>query len=342
MFRGLVPRRLELQRSTTKVLFRFGIHMGIRFNRLGGPASQAAMRRERLLFLGGGTLLFSSVLIATLLIVQSQSVQAKPKEISVEPLNEEVALGTVVLLAANSKIPKGTKLTPAYIREVHWPRDQVPEGAVRKIDDIENMFTTASLVENQPILRGSLAANPPSLGIGDLLTPGMRAVTINVNATSGIEGWATPGAHVDVLLTYMDPKDAKNTTIVAVENAVVLSYGGSAKTESNDDMDRDKNLTSSTTATLAVSVEDSLKIQTAIAMGRITLALRSVQEIGAANVKEFKQDQWDQSHRTQQADKKPIVNNGYAKVPGKDGSARQYVLSPDGKWQNDTPEDELY
>jgi pilus assembly protein CpaB len=145
-----------------------------------------------MLFLGGGTLLFSSVLIAALLVVQSQSVQAKQKEISVEPLNEEVALGTVVLLAANSKVPKGTKLTPAYIREVHWPRDQVPEGAVRKLDDIESMFTTTTLVENQPILRSSLAATPPSLGIGDLLTPGMRAVTINVNATSGIEGWANP------------------------------------------------------------------------------------------------------------------------------------------------------
>jgi Flp pilus assembly protein CpaB len=98
----------------------------------------------------------------------------------------------------------------------------------------------------------------------------------------------------------------------------------------------------STTATLAVSVEDSLKIQTAIAMGRITLALRSMQEVGATNVKEFKQDQWDQAHRVQQPDKRPVVNNGYAKIPGKDGSARQFVLGPDGKWQNDSPDEDLY
>ena len=300
------------------------------------------MRRERLLFLGGSTLLFSSVLIAALLVVQSQSVQAKSKEISAEPANEEVTLGTIVLLAPNTKVPKGTKLSPTYIREVHWPRDQVPEGAVRKLDDIQNMFTTASLVEGQPILRSSLAATPPSLGIGDLLTPGMRAVTIKVDATSGVEGWATPGAHVDVLLTYLDPKDGKNTTIVAVENAVVVSYDGSARTEDGtDDMNRTPGHMSNTTATLAVSLEDSLKIQTAIARGRITLALRSSQEVGAGAVREFREDQWEQ-RQAPNTDKRQVVNNGYAKIPGKDGSARQFVLGSDGKWQNDTPDEELY
>lgn len=312
--------------------------MGVRFNRLGGPATQAAIRRERLLFLGGGTLLFSSLLIAALLIVQSQSVQAKQKEISVEPANEEVTLGTVVLLAPNAKVAKGTKLGPTYISEIHWPRDQVPEGAVRKLDDIQGMFTTTALVEGQPILRSNLAANPPSLGIGDLLTPGMRAVTIKVDATSGVEGWANPGAHVDVLLTYLDPKDGKNTTIVAVENAVVLSYDGSAKTNDADDLNR--SVSNNTTATLAVSLEDSLKIQTAIARGRITLALRSAQEVGTANVKEFREDQWEQ--RKPQHEKRQVVNNGYARIPSKDGSTRQFVLGTDGKWQNDTPDEELY
>lgn len=312
-----------------------------KFNRLGGPAGHSKLRRERLIFLGGGTLLFSAMLIIALLVVQSQSVQAKQKEIAVEPLNEEVALGTVVLLAPNGKIAKGTKISAANIREVHWPRDQVPEGAVRKIDDLEGMFTTTNLVESQPILRANLAANPPSLGIGDLLTPGMRAVTIKVDSTSGVEGWATPGAHVDVLLTYQDQKDGHNTTIVAVENAVVLSYGGSARTDEADDMDRTSSM-NSTTATLAVSVEDSLKIQTAIARGRITLALRSVQEVGKLNVREFREDQWDQSRRQKQPEKRQVVNNGYARIPLQDGSSRQFVLDSDGKWQREANDEDTY
>jgi len=321
--------------------FEAGFNMAPKYNRLGGPSGHHAMRRKRIMFLGGSTLLFSTILTLALLVVQSQSVQAKQKEIQVEPLTEEVALGTVVLLAPTAKVTKGTKLSGAYIRELHWPRDQVPEGAARKIEDIDGMFANVNLAEGQPILRSSLAATPPSLGIGDLLTPGMRAVTIKVDATSGVEGWATPGAHVDVLLTYQDAKDGHNMTIVAVENAVVLSYGGSARTDDGDDMDRSNSMNSST-ATLAVSVEDSLKIQTAIARGRITLALRSVQEIGTLNVKEFREDQWDQTRRQQAGDKRAVVNNGYARIPGKDGVSRQFVLDHSGKWQHEASDEEIY
>lgn len=309
---------------------------------MGGPSSRAAMRRERLLFLGGSTLAFSSIVILAFLVFQSQAVQAKPK-VEAEGLNEEVALGTVVLLAANSKIPKGTKITSQYIREVHWPRDQVPEGAIRKFEDVENMFTTSGLPENQPILRSSLSANPPSLGISDLLTPGSRAVTINVNSVSGIEGWAKPGAHVDVLLTFLDSKDGKNKTIVAVENAVVLSYGGSAKSsEDGDDLDRAA-AHEGTTATLAVPATDSLKIQTALAMGRITLALRSNSDIATPSVTEFSQDQWDQNRRaTTMPEKRQVVAKGFAKIPGRDGTEKQYLLGQDDRWQQNSSDDESY
>lgn len=315
--------------------------MAPKYNRLGGPAGHHAIRRKRIMFLGGSTLLFSTILTLGLLVVQSQSVQAKQKEIQVEPLNEEVALGTVVLLAPTTKITKGTKLSANFIREVHWPRDQVPEGAARKLEDINGMFASATLVESQPILRSSLAPTAPSLGIDDLLTPGMRAVTIKVDATSGVEGWATPGAHVDVLLTFQDAKDGLNTTIVAVQNAVVLSYGGSAKTEESDDMDRSASMNNST-ATLAVSMQDSLKIQTAIAKGRITLALRSLQEVGPVANSSFKDTDWDQNARHQSNDKRQAVNNGYAKVPGKDGVSRQFVLDNSGKWQQDGSDEEIY
>ena len=98
----------------------------------------------------------------------------------------------------------------------------------------------------------------------------------------------------------------------------------------------------STTATLAVSIEDSLKIQTAIARGRITLALRSVQEVGTLNVHEFREDQWDQSRKQKNAEKRQVINNGYARVPGKDGVTRQFILDSDGKWQHESSEEDVY
>ena len=81
--------------------------MGVKFSKMGGASR--AVRRQRLLFFGGGTLFVSVIVIIGLLMMHSQLVQAS-KDVVVEPqVNEEIALGTVVLIAANARVPKGTK-----------------------------------------------------------------------------------------------------------------------------------------------------------------------------------------------------------------------------------------
>lgn len=312
--------------------------MGFGFDRIG--ASRAQRRRERLLFVGGSTIMFLLVVVGALLTVHNQLVQARP-EITAESVTNESTLGHVVLIAANTKIQKGTKVTGTYLREVHWPRDQVPEGAARSIAEVENMFATSVIPENQPILRTSLSSSPPTFSIGELLPAGHRAITIQVNATSGIEGWATPGAHVDVFLTYLDQKDGENKTRVVVENAVVLSFGGSVKTPDKESLEgRGMNFAEQSTVTLAVPFSDSLKIQTAISMGRITLALRNANDLHSPGQGVFSASQWDQSQRQQQVERRPVsMSKGYARITDSDGSERQYVLGQDDKWQTDAADD---
>ena len=313
--------------------------MGVGFGAMSGPARRASIQRQRLLFLGGSVFLFVVLVLGAVFVTQSQSVARS--NVSSEP-QEEVTLGTVVLIAANSKIPKGTKITSANIREVHWPRDQVPEGAARTVEDVENMFATSSLPESQPILRSALSSTAPTMGIEHSLPPGHRAVTINVTATTGVEGWATAGAHVDVLLTYIDQKDGVSKTRVVVENAVVLSFGGNAKSPDREDNSRSGPASEISTATLAVPFQDSLKIQTAVAMGRITLALRGKDDVaspGSDGV--FASNDFDGPRRAPQIQQKKSAAKGYAKITGQDGEEKQFVLGPDDRWQNDSP-DKLY
>lgn len=308
--------------------------MGVGFGGMGSPGRRAAIQRQRIFFFGGSVVLFVVLVIGAVFITQSQSVARS--NVSSEP-QEEVTLGTIVLIAANSKIPKGTKITAANIREVHWPRDQVPEGAARTAEDVENMFSTVALPENQPILRSSLSATQPQFGIGELLPPGHRAVTINVNATTGVEGWATAGAHVDILLTYLDPKDGENKTRVVMENAIVLSFGGNAKARDTDEHDRTTSRLEISTVTLAVPFQDSLKIQTALAMGRITLALRNKDDVGTQADTTFEQNEFDKKVKAAPQQASKAAPKGFAKIPGKNGSEQQFVLDGD-RWQSDSPE----
>jgi len=301
--------------------------MSVRFSGVGHTRSKS-LRREQILFFGGSTLMFAMMLTGALLIYGSNVVQAREDMIVRPAAESEIAFGTVVLISPSTRVPRGTKITTAHLREIHWPRDQVPEGAVRNMHDVEGMFASAALSANQPVLRGNLAVNPPSFGLGELLPEGHRAVTIRVDAITGVEGWATPGAHVDVYLTYIDPKERVYKTRVAVEDAVVLSYGGGAKKVNQYEIDKTK---IESTVTLAVPFEDSLRIQTAKAIGHITLALRNSNDLLSQGRGEFSANDWDGRVQTE-AGRPAFVSRGFATFSDHYGGKQQFILGEDEKW----------
>jgi len=300
--------------------------MGVKHNL--GHAPALIQRRERMIFVFGSTLMFALVVIAAILIYSNNSVQAKEDAPVEEVSIEENTFGTILLVAPTSRVPKGVKLTGAYLREIHWPRDQVPEGSARNMNDLIGMFTTAALPANQPVVRSVVSPNPPSYGIGELLPAGHRAITIEVDAITGVEGWATPGAHVDVFLTHRDADTGVFKTRVAVEDAVVLSYGGATKKMTKAERERTQ---IQSTVTLAVAFEDSLKIQTAKAIGKITLALRNSSDVASQGGGEFAADDWS-GKKKPTVKKNDFVSKGFAKYSDGSGGEHQFVLGNDERW----------
>ena len=295
-----------------------------------GP-QRMRIRRQRMLLLTGGSVTFALLVIGLLLVYSSNTVQAGEQK-SGDSIDSDSPFGTITLVAPNTRVPKGTKLTREYLKEIHWPRDQVPEGALRQVAELEGMFATASLPANQPVVRTNVAVSPPSYGISELLPAGHRAVTIEVDEITGIEGWATAGAHVDVLLTYMDQEEGVHRTRVAVEDAIVLSYGRNANrsNDRNDDDLESKRVAS--TVTLAVPLEDSLKIQTATATGKITLALRNGTDISTKGQKDFGANDWDKSKAPEKPNAKKEVPKGFVKFYDPAGKEKEFVLDQNDQW----------
>jgi pilus assembly protein CpaB len=301
--------------------------MGSRFIRMGGGAS-ALGQRERLFVIGGGTLLFALITVGLMIVYSNQTVQAGSPAVAQRPVSEETVFDSVVLVVPAENIPQGAKLSAASLREITWPRDGIPEGAVRDMKDAREMFAKASLAANQPIPRSALSASPLQQGISDLLPPGHRAVTIEVDATSGVEGWATAGAHVDVLLTYLDQSDNTTKTRVAVENAVVLSFNGIATAPTSTE--NSGSIKSASTVTLAVSFDDSLKMQTARAMGRISLSLRNEVDGKSMGDRTFAANEWDKTQKKQGPTR--AVPKGFARFSDSKGNEKQFILRDDKKW----------
>lgn len=304
--------------------------MNTRFGGMVPATTRAKVNRDRLIFVGGGTMMFALLILGTLLLYSHKSVEAVQQ---IKPEQEQlsnVAFGTVVLIAPSAPVPKGAKLGQVPLREMHWPRNEVPEGAVRDIESIKDMFAKVGLPANQPVLRSNLSPAPLVNGVAELIPPGHRAITIEVDSEAGVEGWATPGAHVDVLLTYREGESGLNMTRVAVEDAVVLSFNGKTqKAQDSNDVSSSK-VSASSTVTLAVTAEDSLKMPTARAMGRISLVLRNTNDPKSIGNSMFASNEWDRA-----AEKKEgpaFVSKAFARYTTSDGKEKQFELGPDRKW----------
>ena len=167
----------------------------------------------------------------------------------------------------------GDQLTTDNVRLVNWPRQSVPPGAYRDVKKLlaDGNVAIRPIASGEPILRqriserAILSANIPD---------DMRAVTVPVNAVTGVAGFVLPGDVVDVLLTRQIPGDGAKgddrMTSVLLENIQVLAID-LRKSE------RDSQAKVGKTATLLVDQMGAQKLTLANEIGRITLALRNVE-----------------------------------------------------------------
>jgi Flp pilus assembly protein CpaB len=133
------------------------------------------------------------------------------------------------------------------------------------------MYAKIAIPANSPLQLQQLMDKPVASSLP--VTPGNRAVTIEIDATSGIEGQALPGSFVDVILTYH--VNGVLTSKVIVQNTRVLSLQGSTKSvEEMDPAQKGAAPIGAKTITLDVSPRDALAITTSRQLGRLSLMMR--------------------------------------------------------------------
>ena len=289
---------------------------GVGFHRKG--------ERERMLFIAFAGLAFSLLII--MLVVLNYKSDAVARNIKNET-NETAAqttVGTVTLLAFERPVSAGTKLSDIKLKEVYWPRSQVPAGAVFDAAEIRNQFAKINIPAGVPVQRDQLVSEAVQTTLP--LRSGYRAVSIDVDATSGIEGHALPGTQVDVLLTYSENQAL--TTKVIVQNARVLSYGGnveSAERMRASGRYSDASRLVSHTLTLEVTPQDALKIQTARQLGRLSLVMRALEDNLAPSVTELNQFDIGDKRPARQSQPARCTKKGVVRMEGK-----EYIVDCDG------------
>ncbi|MGC3969027.1 MAG: Flp pilus assembly protein CpaB [Pirellulales bacterium] len=141
-------------------------------------------------------------------------------QIMARPSNEGETTSIVV---AKREILKGDLIKPDDIRMQEWRKDALPEGAVEKIEDLQDKRVKATIIVGEPLLIGKLID-----GKGDAIEipAGMKAVTVKVDKVSHASGLIKPGDNVDVML-FVEANQQRNImqtmTKRILQNAKVLA-----------------------------------------------------------------------------------------------------------------------
>jgi|SRR5579862_419419 len=120
----------------------------------------------------------------------------------------------------------GTLIREADLRESDWT-GAVPEGVIRKREDIVGRGVTSPIFSGEPVVESRVAPKGGGAGLAALIPKGMRAAAIRVNEIVGVAGFAVPGMRVDVLVSGSPPGAAASggVTRTLLQNVQVLSAG---------------------------------------------------------------------------------------------------------------------
>lgn len=193
-----------------------------------------------------------------------------------EAQQEQIAdeQGLVEVAVASQDLQFGAPISMDTVRFVSWPENSVPQGAIRNSVDITNERNVAirPIARGEPILNSRIS-NRAILSAN--IQEGMRAVTVPVNAVTGVAGFIVPGDTVDVLLTRQIPGDGADSddrmTTVVLERIQVLAIDRRSSENSTEPEVGD-------TATLMVGPLDAQRLTLANQIGRLSLVLRNVED----------------------------------------------------------------
>jgi Flp pilus assembly protein CpaB len=269
--------------------------------------------------LGGGSL-FAFAIVTIFAVGVGFTLAFKVLNAS-EHSKESIVVGsfdTVSVPVPVDIVPIGTAVKDINLKYVRFPKHQLPEGALLNFSNLQNRFVKATLPASLPIFLANLSSdhhvnNPVSAKIPE----GMRAMTIEVTATSSVEGWAGSGSFVDVLLVT-----PKRSTVIA-EKVKVLSAERVVAP-----IDGSPSAAVPRTVTLLVTQEQCLTISTALPHGKISFALRNQSDEGVWSNSSFESEKIVNSN----SDKIVSKVAGVFKIKDSDGQEREYALR-DNKWE---------
>ena len=192
----------------------------------------------------------------------------KPEEVVAAPSRE--------VLVTVTSLPTGSFIRPEHLRWQAWPDGDIAEtwvtregglGGEQQIQGLAGAVVRQGIAAGEPVVAGRVVRPGERGFLAAVLHPGMRAVSVAVNATTAASGFIFPGDRIDLLLTHAPGGRRISETVLT--NIRVLA---------TDQSTNDQNATAvvARTVTVEATAHQVEMINVARSIGQLSLSLRSL------------------------------------------------------------------
>lgn len=178
---------------------------------------------------------------------------------------------TRIAVAARN-IAANTTITTDMVQMKDFPSEFRNNQEILEINDVVGKISLININSGEVILAHHLIkSGEREQGLAYALNTGMRAMAVNVDEASGVAGLIKIGDRVDVIAKLNGEEGSlPPSSVVVLQEVEVLAIGSSMADARKDS----KENTVAKTVTLAVTLENSLRLKTAVEGGKISLILR--------------------------------------------------------------------
>jgi pilus assembly protein CpaB len=173
-----------------------------------------------------------------------------------------------VVIAAND-IQVGAKIGEHDLKIVKYPPDDLPAHAFSTHIPVIGRGAIIPIRKGEFVVADKLAGEKGGAGLPALIPSGMRAVAVRVNDVTSVNGFAVPGARVDVLATGNVTGSEEPSTITLLQNVAVLASGQKIERSASGEPQN------AAVVTLLVPLEDAEKLALATQEAHVQLVLRN-------------------------------------------------------------------
>lgn len=186
------------------------------------------------------------------------------------------------VLVAVRDLGYGVEITDADADWVDWPKSSIPANCIVKSEspngkeDVKSSYVRIPIQGGEPIHKDRLIKGVTAGLMSTMISPGKRAIAIDVTLNNTAGGFILPNDRVDVLRTYRDTEATKDlghevyTSEVVLANVRVLAMGQTVEKKGSEPV------VTGTTATLELDPHQAELVVLAQRTGQLVLSLRPI------------------------------------------------------------------